>query len=330
MNEWTSPPSPCLKQCTVHCTFLKERVEQSSNGGWADADMSVPASITVTAPAAGHVWELGATYTVTFTAAGSFDTVVVGVLASHGVASYGQANMWSPRTTASFHGSLRTRHLSLLGASKRRPRYRTGPAPSEDDGYHLDRPASLALTKDRWSAPSISRSALSSCLWSLPTRCSEKRCPRVRIDQRSQCCGWPALQSVAAPDRRHSRHRPTQVPVDISPSELYCLKLESAPKKLCEAEVRVCLSGRGHATLLARLGFGRSTPTGNSSSLYSHHATHSLAWMIVCLAFLACLGVARRVHQTARHPLERRCHRGFLSTRMCDGWTVACTVRAQR
>jgi hypothetical protein len=27
--------------------------------------------------------------------------------------------------------------------------------------------------------------------------------------------------------------------VDISPSELYCVKLESSPKKLCEAEVRV-------------------------------------------------------------------------------------------
>jgi len=59
---------------------------------WAGPDMSVPASISVMAPAAGHVWELGASYTVTFTATGSFDTVVVGVLASHGVASHAQAN----------------------------------------------------------------------------------------------------------------------------------------------------------------------------------------------------------------------------------------------
>jgi hypothetical protein len=63
--------------------------------------MSVPASITVMAPAAGHVWELGATYNVTFTAVGSYDTVVVGVLASLGVAPHGQANTWSPpRSTA--------------------------------------------------------------------------------------------------------------------------------------------------------------------------------------------------------------------------------------
>ena len=68
------------------------------------------------------------------------------------------------RATASSRLAEDAGHLSLPGVSTRRPSYRTGPAPSEDDGYHLDRHTSLALTRDRWSAPSKSRSALALAL----------------------------------------------------------------------------------------------------------------------------------------------------------------------
>lgn len=51
---------------------------------WADGVMAGTPSITITAPAAGHVYELGATYRITFTALGSFDTVVVGSPQSNG------------------------------------------------------------------------------------------------------------------------------------------------------------------------------------------------------------------------------------------------------
>jgi hypothetical protein len=73
------------------------------------------------------------------------------------------------------------------GVSTRRPSYRTGPAPSVDVGYHLDRPTSLALKKDRWSAPSKSRSAL-------PVACGA--CPLLQRGGLSTCAHRPAFAMV--------------------------------------------------------------------------------------------------------------------------------------